>query len=67
MCLKDFAESDGLPRFKSRIISKHSEKFIKPFESFFYAAGFNFSKGKLIEDCGYTDQVDNLFFGEELL
>ena len=67
MCLKDFDKSDGLPRFKSRIIAKNSEKFVKPFECFFYAAGFNFSWGQLIQDCGYTDQVDNLFFGEELL
>ena len=45
MCLKDFAQSDGLPRFKSRPIAKHSNKLVKPFESLFYAAGFNFSRG----------------------
>lgn len=67
MCLKDFAESDNLPRFKSRPIAKHSDKLLKPFECLFYAAGFNFSRGTLIADCGYTDEVDNLFFGEELL
>ena len=39
----------------------------KPFECMFYAAGFNFSYGRLIAECGYTDEVDNLFFGEELL
>lgn len=68
MCFKEFAQSDGLPRFKSRpIAAKHSSKLTKPFECLFYAAGFNFSYGKAIPECGYTDEVDNLFFGEELL
>ena len=67
MCFKDFAQLDGLPRFKSRPLSaKHSGKFLKPFECLFYAAGFNFSYGRLITDCGYSDEVENLFFGEEL-
>lgn len=49
MCLKDFNETDGLPRFKSRpIADKHADKFKKPFECLFYAAGFNFSHGEVI-------------------
>lgn len=68
MCFKDFNEKDGLPRFKSRpIAAKHASKLLKPFECLFFAAGFNFSYGTLLQDCGYTDEVDNLFFGEELL
>lgn len=67
MCLKDFSAQDGLPRFKSRPIAKNSQKLKKPFECFFYAAGFNFSFGRVLTECGYTDEVDNLFFGEELL
>ena len=67
MCLKDFNEFDGLPRFKSRSIAdKHAGKFKRPFECLFYAAGFNFSAGRVIAECGYCDEVDNLFFGEEL-
>ena len=67
MCFKEFNTQDGLPRFKSRpIAAKHAQKLKKPFECLFYAAGFNFSRGKLIEEAGYTDEVDNLFFGEEL-
>mmetsp|Transcript_26272 Transcript_26272/g.35069 ORF Transcript_26272/g.35069 Transcript_26272/m.35069 type:complete len:95 (-) Transcript_26272:204-488(-) len=67
MCLKDFNALDKLPRFKSRSIAeKHAEKFKKPFQCLFYAAGFNFSHGSLLTKCGYTDEVDNLFFGEEL-
>ena len=68
MCFKDFALTDGLPRFKSRpILAKQCARLVKPFECLFYAAGFNFSYGKLILECGYSDEVDNLFFGEELL
>ena len=63
MCFNEFSKLDGLPRFKSRNVSK---KFERPFECLFYAAGFNFSYGRVIEECGYTDEVDNLFFGEEL-
>jgi len=65
MCFKEFSKIDGLPRFSSRIIKK-PEYFKKPFESYFWAAGFSFSFGKLIEDCGYTSEVDDVFFGEEL-
>ena len=64
MCFKEFSKIDGLPRFKSRNLQK---TFEKPFECLFYAAGFNFSFGSVIQDCGYSDEVDNLFFGEELL
>ena len=63
MCFNEFSKIDGLPRFKSRNIKK---TFDKPFECLFYAAGFNFSYARVIEECGYTDEVDNLFFGEEL-
>ena len=63
MCFKEFSQVDGFPRFKSRSLHK---AFDRPFECLFYAAGFNFSFGTVIQECGYTDEVDNLFFGEEL-
>jgi [Skp1-protein]-hydroxyproline N-acetylglucosaminyltransferase len=65
MCLKEFSKVDNLPRFSSRVIKK-PDHFQKPFESLFWAAGFSFSYGNLISDCGYTDEVDDVFFGEEL-
>jgi hypothetical protein len=65
MCFKEFAPVDGLPRFKSKLIKK-IDKFQKPFKSLFWAAGFSFSSGHLIYDCGYTNAIDDVFFGEEL-
>jgi hypothetical protein len=65
MCFKEFSKVDGLPRFKSKII-KRADKFEKPFKALFWAAGFSFSKGTLIKDCGYTNDIDDVFFGEEL-
>lgn len=65
MCFKEFSPIDGLPRFKARII-KREDKFVRPFKSLFWAAGMSFSFGKLIEECGYTDEIDDVFFGEEI-
>ena len=65
MCLKGFA-GDGLPRFKSRPLANIKGKLDRPFKSLFWAAGFSFSAGVLIHECGYTDEVDDVFFGEEL-
>jgi len=65
MCLKEFAKVDGMPRFSSRIIKKPGH-FLKPFISYFWAAGFSFSYGQLLKDCAYTDEVDDVFFGEEI-
>lgn len=65
MCLKEYSKIDGFPRFSSRIIKKE-DRFIKPFHSLFWAAGFSFSYGTLVHDCGYTDELDDVFFGEEL-
>ena len=65
MCFKEFSKVDRLPRFSSRVIKK-SDSIEKPFHSFFWAAGFSFSKGSLIKDCPYSDEVDDVFFGEEL-
>ena len=64
MCFKEFSLIDGLPRFKARIIKK--DKFENPFRSLFWAAGMSFSYGKLIEECGYSDEIDDVFFGEEI-
>ena len=66
MCMKEFSKVDGLPRFSSRIIKRPSQYFEKPFISYFWAAGFSFSYGNLINECGYTDEIDDVFFGEEL-
>ena len=66
MCFKEFSKVDNLPRFKSRAFG-NGKNLNKPFESLFFAAGFNFSYGTLISECGYSDNFDNLFFGEEIL
>eukprot|EP00347_Sterkiella_histriomuscorum_P020460 403337716 len=76
MCFKEFNSLDLLPRLSSKVIKK-SDMFQKPFQSLFWAAGFSFSYGQLIQDCGYSvnsfslnsqDQnfIDDLFFGEEI-
>jgi hypothetical protein len=65
MCIKEFSKVDNLPRFSSKIIKKN-DKFEKPFSSLFWAAGFSFSMGQLIKDCGYVDTIDDVFFGEEI-
>lgn len=63
MCFHEFSQVDGLPRFKSRSVKK---PLSKPFNCLFWAAGFSFSRGSLLVDCPYTDEIDNVFFGEEL-
>jgi len=65
MCFKGFA-ADGLPRFKSRPLTNLKGKLDRPFQSLFWAAGFSFSAGNLLYECGYTNEVDDVFFGEEL-
>lgn len=65
MCLKEFSKIDNLPRFSAKII-KSTDKFEKPFQSLFWAAGFSFSYATLIKDCGYTEEIDDVFFGEEI-
>jgi [Skp1-protein]-hydroxyproline N-acetylglucosaminyltransferase len=65
MCFKEFSKIDGFPRFSSRIIKKE-DRFTKPFHSLFWAAGFSFSFGTILADCGYTSELDDVFFGEEL-
>lgn len=65
MGLKEFSKLDGLPRFQAKIIKK-PDFFEKPFTSLFWAAGFSFSYGRVITDCGYTEEIDDVFFGEEI-
>mmetsp|Transcript_14907 Transcript_14907/g.10433 ORF Transcript_14907/g.10433 Transcript_14907/m.10433 type:complete len:83 (+) Transcript_14907:214-462(+) len=65
MCFKEFSKVDGLPRFKSSVIKKHNH-ISKPFRSLFWAAGFSFSYGTLIQNCPYSNEIDDVFFGEEL-
>jgi len=60
---------DNLPRFKSRPLREDmglEKKLTRPFAALFWAAGFSFSEGKLIKECGYSDEIDDVFFGEEL-
>jgi len=68
MCFKHFAPTDGLPRWKARNLnpSKAALQLTRPFSCLFLAAGFNFSRGSLIKECGYSDEIDDVFFGEEL-
>mmetsp|Transcript_117895 Transcript_117895/g.164223 ORF Transcript_117895/g.164223 Transcript_117895/m.164223 type:complete len:122 (+) Transcript_117895:79-444(+) len=65
MCFKEFSKIDGLPRFKSSVIKK-PESLKRPFKSLFWAAGFSFSYAQILEDCPYSNEIDDVFFGEEL-
>jgi [Skp1-protein]-hydroxyproline N-acetylglucosaminyltransferase len=65
MCFKEFSKVDSLPRFSSKVIKK-ADSLGKPFHSLFWAAGFSFSYGSIIKDCPYSDEIDDVFFGEEI-
>jgi [Skp1-protein]-hydroxyproline N-acetylglucosaminyltransferase len=65
MCFKEFSKIDQLPRFSAKIV-KTSDHIERPFTSLFWAAGFSFSYGSLIHECGYTEELDDVFFGEEI-
>ena len=67
MAFKEFSKIDDLPRFKSRPLREEKlDNLTRPFAALFWAAGFSFSEGKLIKECGYSDEIDDVFFGEEL-
>lgn len=67
MAFKEFSPTDELPRFKARgLQTAKAQTLTRPFKALFWAAGFSFSSGKLIKECGYTDEIDDVFFGEEL-
>jgi len=60
---KCFGESDGMLRIKACRMDKTTEK---PTLAKFWAAGFNFSKAKVIDEVPYPP-LEHLFFGEESL
>ena len=69
MAFHEFSKRDNLPRFKSKPLRAdkgQEEKLKRPFAALFWAAGFSFSEGNLIKECGYSDEIDDVFFGEEL-
>lgn len=61
MCSNGF-NSQGVPLFKARAC----KKFKRPTISNFWAAGFSFSSGSLIEECPYELRIGDVFFGEEV-
>ena len=61
MCTNGF-NTIGVPLFKARVV----KDFKRPIESLFWAAGFSFSAGKIIEECGYQEKIGDVFFGEEI-
>jgi len=62
MTFTHFNEKDGLLRFKS---TKVESKTLEESQTVFWAAGFSFSKGSLIQECGYKSEFEYVFFGEE--
>jgi hypothetical protein len=61
MCASGFNQL-GVPLFKARRI----KQLARPTHSNFWAAGFSFSYGDLITECGYDADVGDVFFGEEV-
>ena len=57
-----FAKQQGLLRQRGRLMKPQSN----PVPCLLYAAGFNFSRSNVVEDCPYDPNLHNLFFGEEL-
>lgn len=61
MCSNGFNLS-GVPLFKARPV----KPFKRPIVSNFWAAGFSFSAGDLVKECGYLERIGDVFFGEEI-
>lgn len=61
MCSNGF-NALGVPLFKARSV----KPFRRPIVSNFWAAGFSFSEGSLITECGYLERIGDVFFGEEI-
>jgi len=54
--------TDGMLRQRGRFFA---DKPSRPVLCSLFAAGFNFSRGDVIEDCPYDGRLHHLFFGEE--
>ena len=61
MCSNGF-NSMGVPLFKARPV----KPFKRPIVSNFWAAGFSFSEGSVVTECGYLERIGDVFFGEEI-
>ena len=61
MCPNGF-HSTGVPLFKASIC----KMFKRPTISYYWAAGFSFSEGSLINECRYDASIGDVFFGEEI-
>jgi [Skp1-protein]-hydroxyproline N-acetylglucosaminyltransferase len=68
-------DKHGILRQKGRILHNHGHRSFGAttktssndnIQCLLYAAGFNFSDSKVILDCPYDKDLDNLFFGEEI-
>jgi [Skp1-protein]-hydroxyproline N-acetylglucosaminyltransferase len=68
-------DKHGILRQKGRILHNHGNRSFGAttktssndnIQCLLYAAGFNFSDSKVILDCPYDKDLDNLFFGEEI-
>ena len=66
MCFREFGKKDGLPRFKSQIVHQ-THHFKRPFRSIVWCAGFSFCHGELRKELLYNDELEFVFFGEEIL
>jgi [Skp1-protein]-hydroxyproline N-acetylglucosaminyltransferase len=65
-------DNDGMLRQRARLLSARNDggndddDKTNVIPCHLYAAGFNFSCGKVIEDCPYDGRLQHLFFGEEV-
>ncbi|CAB9522124.1 Glycosyltransferase (GlcNAc) [Seminavis robusta] len=57
-------DDQGLLRQRGRLFTL--AEVTKPIRCRLYAAGFNFGRSSVIQDCPYDPQLHHLFFGEEL-
>jgi len=56
--------TDGMLRFKGKMLSKIE---LKPIKSYFWVSGFAFSRATVINEVPYDPYLPFLFFGEETL
>ena len=55
-------DANGLLRQRGRLMKPQAA----PVPSLLYAAGFNFARSFVLQDCPYDESLHHLFFGEEL-
>eukprot|EP01112_Ceratiomyxa_fruticulosa_P022272 TRINITY_DN809_c0_g2_i4.p1 TRINITY_DN809_c0_g2~~TRINITY_DN809_c0_g2_i4.p1 ORF type:complete len:325 (-),score=44.16 TRINITY_DN809_c0_g2_i4:111-1085(-) len=62
---KGFDARDNMLRLEGKILAKEIED--SPLPSYFWVSGFAFSKADVIPNVPYNDNLEHLFFGEEMV